>query len=180
MVSINPSDRSEPTEETVDVVRETRRGDRRYRVRATYDDEQRVQLDVRIFDGSGATLGRLSGAVDVDDVATSGRSVASLLGAVAAALGQGTVVKRLSVSEVRLRHPNAYEPWHPEDDEQLTERYEAGTSIKTLADEFGRQTGGILSRLKRLNLLVTDKVEQTSEDVTDFLPDQPTRAEDYI
>ncbi|MBM0203794.1 hypothetical protein JNW90_12225 [Micromonospora sp. STR1s_5] len=139
-----------------------------------------MQIDVRVSDGSGAMLGQLSGAVDVDDVAASGRAVASLLGAVAAALGQGTVVERLSVSEVRRRHPNAYEPWHPEDDARLTERYETGASIKTLADEFGRQTGGILSRLKRLNLLVTDKAEQATEDVMDFLPDEPTRAEDYI
>ncbi|PZG10633.1 hypothetical protein C1I95_27850 [Micromonospora craterilacus] len=174
------ADGSEPAEETVDVVRETRRGDRRYRIRATYNDEQHVQLDVRIFDDSGATLGRLSGAVDVNDVAASGRAVASLLGAIAAALGQGTVVERLSVGEVRRRHPNAYEPWSPEDEERLTERYQAGASIKRLADEFGRQTGGILSRLKRLNLIATDKTENTSEDVTDFLPDEPARAEDYI
>jgi hypothetical protein len=46
----------------------------------------------------------------------------------------------------------AYQPWTAQDDTYLRERFEQGASVTDLADEFGRQPGGIRSRLKKLGL----------------------------
>jgi len=58
--------------------------------------------------------------------------------------------KSYSVSEIRNNSPNAYKGWTPQEDVQLVELYKKGKSIEELASEFGRQTGGITSRLRKL------------------------------
>jgi len=58
-----------------------------------------------------------------------------------------------SVEEIRKTHPRAYEPWTGEDDERLIAEYQSGKTIKELMGLFGRQRGGIESRLKRLEVL---------------------------
>ena len=52
----------------------------------------------------------------------------------------------------RALYPNAYKPWHKEDDERLTKLYKEGTSVKDLTTIFQRNRGGIASRLRKLGL----------------------------
>ena len=46
--------------------------------------------------------------------------------------------------------PNAYKPWHKEDDELLTKLYKEGATVKELATLFQRNCGGITSHLRKL------------------------------
>ena len=57
-----------------------------------------------------------------------------------------------NVEAIRQDHPQAYAKWLPEDDEQLKEKYAAGTNVAELARYFGRKGGAIRSRLKKLGL----------------------------
>ena len=50
-------------------------------------------------------------------------------------------------------YPNAYKPWHKEDDEQLTKLYNEGVSAKELMAIFQRNHGSITSRLRKLKLI---------------------------
>lgn len=58
--------------------------------------------------------------------------------------------KTYNYTERRLAHKNAYESWTPEDDLALKKMFHQGIKMKTIADHFGRNTGAILSRLKKL------------------------------
>jgi len=60
--------------------------------------------------------------------------------------------KSYTVDEVRNQHKDAYMPWSPELDDELTAMYCEGVSIKTMADHFGRTSGAIRSRIKKLEL----------------------------
>lgn len=57
-----------------------------------------------------------------------------------------------SVKEIQKIHPRAYEPWTKEDDEKLIAEYESGKTIEKLMELFGKQRGGINSRLKKFGL----------------------------
>ncbi|MFF5372828.1 hypothetical protein [Streptomyces sp. NPDC013187] len=59
--------------------------------------------------------------------------------------------KAYTVADKRKTHPNAYEPWSAEDDQRLAERCAQGASLAELAQEFGRNKGGIASRLLKIN-----------------------------
>ncbi|MBX9363647.1 hypothetical protein [Streptomyces sp. WAC04114] len=59
--------------------------------------------------------------------------------------------KAYTVAEKRKTHPNAYEPWSIEDDQRLAERCAMGASLAELAQEFGRNQGGIASRLLKID-----------------------------
>ncbi|HFG1848936.1 TPA: hypothetical protein ACGF4I_003493, partial [Vibrio cholerae] len=60
-----------------------------------------------------------------------------------------------SVEKIRQnpKHRNAYKPWSSHDDELLMKMHSEGASIPELCDYFGRQRGGITSRLRKLGLL---------------------------
>jgi len=64
--------------------------------------------------------------------------------------------KKLSHQErmdkIKVKYPNAYEPWTQELDEKLEELYQNGKTVSELCDIFQRQPGGIRSRLKKLEL----------------------------
>lgn len=64
----------------------------------------------------------------------------------------GTRQKTYTVEEVRNRHKDAYMPWSPALDDELTVMYCEGVSIKTMAEYFGRTSGAIRSRIKKLDL----------------------------
>ena len=49
-------------------------------------------------------------------------------------------------------YPNAYEKWTEEDDKKLASLYAEKKSIKELCDIFGRNEGGIQSRIEKLGL----------------------------
>ncbi|MET8978992.1 hypothetical protein ABZX85_25570 [Streptomyces sp. NPDC004539] len=59
--------------------------------------------------------------------------------------------KAYTVEEKRKVHPNAYEPWSTEDEQRLAERCAQGASLAELSQEFGRNHGGIASRLIKIN-----------------------------
>jgi hypothetical protein len=54
------------------------------------------------------------------------------------------------MSEQRLAHTSAYEPWTTEDDARLVADYEAGIAIPELSQRFNRGKGAIQSRLIKL------------------------------
>jgi DNA-directed RNA polymerase specialized sigma24 family protein len=61
--------------------------------------------------------------------------------------------KAYSIKDIQEEYQNAYEKWSSNDDELLTQKYLEGLDIAALAELFGRQKGGIRSRLKKLNLI---------------------------
>ena len=60
--------------------------------------------------------------------------------------------KTYSLKDIQNIHPKAYEPWTEEDDDKLFAEYKSGKTIEELMEQFGRQRGGINSRLKKLGL----------------------------
>ncbi len=61
-------------------------------------------------------------------------------------------VKAYSVVQVRKKHQHAYKPWDPEMDHELTIMFCEGKSNKLMAKHFGRTSGAICSRIKKLYL----------------------------
>lgn len=61
--------------------------------------------------------------------------------------------KTYLAKEIQKIHSQAYESWTKEDDEKLYIEYLSGKSIDELMEQFERQRGDIISRLKRLNLI---------------------------
>ena len=57
-----------------------------------------------------------------------------------------------SVYACRQEYPNAYAPWSQEDDDALTRMWCEGAEIEELAGHFQRKPGGIVSRIKKLEL----------------------------
>jgi len=60
--------------------------------------------------------------------------------------------KAYSIEEIRKKHAQAYQPWTPELDHELTIMFCEKVSIKSLAQHFGRTPGAINSRIKKLEL----------------------------
>ena len=60
--------------------------------------------------------------------------------------------KTYSLKEIQKIHPKAYEPWTEEEDDKLFAEYKSGKTIEELMEQFGRQRGGINSRLKKFGL----------------------------
>ncbi len=60
--------------------------------------------------------------------------------------------KSYRVEEERQKYRDAYQPWTDELDEELTIMYCEGASVKDLAIHFGRTSGSIRSRIKKLEL----------------------------
>jgi hypothetical protein len=58
--------------------------------------------------------------------------------------------KAYDVAEIRERYPQAYAAWTDEEDTRLWARHLKGATIPELVEEFGRQPGGIRSRLRKL------------------------------
>jgi hypothetical protein len=60
--------------------------------------------------------------------------------------------KSYTVSDVRLRYPNAYEKWSNEQDKFLKENFPKGMTVSQLAKHLQRKPGAIRSRIKKLGL----------------------------
>lgn len=60
--------------------------------------------------------------------------------------------KTYSVEKIRETHQQAYLPWTAEDDNKLELLFCEGKKAKELAEFFGRNTGAINSRIKKLEL----------------------------
>lgn len=66
---------------------------------------------------------------------------------------QITHAEQLSkIEQKRVLYPNAYKPWHTDDDELLARLYNEGASVEDLMIVFQRNRGGIASRLRKLGL----------------------------
>lgn len=57
-----------------------------------------------------------------------------------------------SVYACRQEHPNAFDPWTPEADEELAQLWASGKSIEEIAEHFGRKASAIMVRMKKLHL----------------------------
>ena len=57
-----------------------------------------------------------------------------------------------SVYACRQEHPNAFDPWTPEADAELTQMWADGKSVPEIADHFGRKQSAIIVRMKKLGL----------------------------
>ena len=69
----------------------------------------------------------------------------------------GAPLKRgTKFEEIRQKHPNAYQPWSKEQDEELKKLFTSGLKVIELMKKFGRKRGGITARLEKLGL--TDRV----------------------
>jgi hypothetical protein len=71
------------------------------------------------------------------------------------------------VAAVRRCHPNAYQPWTDDQDQQLRARFNPDATpltrhLDALAGVFGRQPSAIHARLVKLNLLPDPTSEQAS------------------
>lgn len=60
--------------------------------------------------------------------------------------------KAYSVNEIRKKHKDAYAPWTTDLDDELTIMFCEGASVKDISLHFGRTTGAIRSRIKKLDL----------------------------
>ncbi|MFJ1747935.1 hypothetical protein ACIOJD_17055 [Streptomyces sp. NPDC088116] len=58
--------------------------------------------------------------------------------------------RKYTVEGVRQHHPKAYQRWSPEDDERLLDMRDTGSTVKELAERFGRQPSAIRSRIDKL------------------------------
>lgn len=65
---------------------------------------------------------------------------------------ESTDAKSYSVEVIREDYNQAYTPWSEEADEYLRQRFSEGASVEDMSNEFGRQPGGIDSRLRKLGL----------------------------
>src|SRR5690606_28361912 len=65
---------------------------------------------------------------------------------------ESKIEKTYSVEEVRTKHKDAYKPWTPELDDELTVMFCEGVNEKDMAKHFGRTRGAITSRIKKLEL----------------------------
>jgi hypothetical protein len=74
------------------------------------------------------------------------------LQAVVATLAPAGPGRAYSVAEARSRHPKAYAPWSPAEDQRLLARHRQGAEVRELAREFGRKGSAIRSRLVRLGV----------------------------
>ncbi len=61
--------------------------------------------------------------------------------------------KSYSVETLRQEHPQAYKKWTPDEDEELTKKYNDGLKINELAAILERKPSAIRSRLGKLGLL---------------------------
>ena len=57
-----------------------------------------------------------------------------------------------SVYAARQEHPNAYDPWTEEADDQLRKMWSEGVSVHEIADHFGRKSSAIITRMKKLGI----------------------------
>lgn len=60
--------------------------------------------------------------------------------------------KDYSYTKIRQKHADAYKPWTPEQDDQLTTMYCERVPLRNIAKHFDRTAGAIRSRIKKLEL----------------------------
>lgn len=56
------------------------------------------------------------------------------------------------LAEIKQKHPNAYAPWTPKQEEILKSMHKGGAPVKAIASALKRQPGAIESRIRKLGL----------------------------
>jgi hypothetical protein len=77
---------------------------------------------------------------------------------------------------IRQQHPHAWMKWTDDEDEQLAEEFDNGTTVDDMASIHGRGKGGVVSRLVTLGLVErgtseADWTRWTAEDVSQLAAD---------
>ena len=57
------------------------------------------------------------------------------------------------MEEIKSRFPRAWSKWSYEEDQKLIKEFKSGMKIRDLCESHGRARGGIISRLRRLELI---------------------------
>jgi hypothetical protein len=57
------------------------------------------------------------------------------------------------MEEIKSRFPRAWSKWSYEEDQKLMKEFKSGMKIRDLCESHGRARGGIISRLRRLELI---------------------------
>ncbi len=57
------------------------------------------------------------------------------------------------LQQIKMKYPNAYEPWSTEEDEKLKTLFSENEDIKKIGEILQRQPGAIKSRLRKYNLM---------------------------
>lgn len=63
------------------------------------------------------------------------------------------IKKPKTFETIRIKNSNAYKRWTEEEDNLLKRKFSTGASVRNLMKDFGRQKGGIISRLAKLGLI---------------------------
>jgi len=61
------------------------------------------------------------------------------------------------MEEIKSRFPRAWSKWSYEEDQKLIKEFKSGMKIRDLCESHGRARGGIISRLRRLELISYDE-----------------------
>jgi len=61
------------------------------------------------------------------------------------------------MEEIKSRFPRAWSKWSYEEDQRLIAEFNSGIKVKDLCESHGRARGGILSRLRKLELIEIDE-----------------------
>ncbi|MEG3633090.1 MULTISPECIES: hypothetical protein [Micromonospora] len=130
------------------------------------------------IDDQGQTVGLMTGTLRRADLLTVTKAITTTVGGVAVTLGLATPHASLDLDEIRKDYPNAFEPWTADDDRRLIRRFHEGASMAELCSEFGRNVGGISSRLK-LHKLTAPKPPQPASRNEDYAepPNEPNGEE---
>ncbi|GAA4685446.1 hypothetical protein [Phytohabitans rumicis] len=117
-------------------------GGRSYEITAAGADAGPIALRVVGHDRDGRVVAEVTGELAPDELPVLADVVTSTLA--------GLVAMTHTPARRRHAHPNHGARWAPDDDERLVTRYRGGASIPDLMKEFGRNRGGIRSRLVHL------------------------------
>lgn len=61
------------------------------------------------------------------------------------------------MEEIKSRFPRAWSKWSYEEDQKLIKEFNAGVKVRNLCESHGRARGGIISRLRKLELISNDE-----------------------
>jgi len=132
--------------------REVIAGGRVYQLTATALADGRTEICVRSGESGAIELNEISGTIAREDLAMVACAFRPELAAIAAWHGIFFDDGSRSLAQRRRKHPNAYAPWSKEHERVLVELHEAGTPVRQIARELGRQPGAITARLEKLGL----------------------------
>ncbi|HCT76793.1 MAG TPA: hypothetical protein DGG94_22640 [Micromonosporaceae bacterium] len=142
--------------------REVTDGGRTYQITASILADGRTEISVRSGSVDALELNELSGIIAKEDLPVIARILKPELASIAAWQGVPLDERAYTMAERRRDHPNAGTSWTEEQEAQLLELYQAGVSIREIANRLGRRPGGVSARLDKLALQSSlNKMSQT-------------------